>query len=45
MVSSSMDIENLGKISRAHTPLRLRAICGEKSSESVCDDSGVLRAL
>ena len=45
MVSSSMEMENRGKMSRAQTPLRLRLICGEKSSLSVCELSGVLRDM
>lgn len=43
MVSSSIDIEKRGNMSRAQTPFRLRLICGEKSSLSVCELSGVLR--
>lgn len=43
IVSSSIEMENRGNISRAQTPFRLRLICGEKSSLSVCELSGVLR--
>lgn len=43
MVSSSMEMEKRGRMSRAQTPFRLRLICGEKSSLSVCELSGVLR--
>jgi len=43
MVSSSMEMEKRGNISRAQTPFRFLLICGEKSSLSVCELSGVLR--
>jgi len=43
MVSSSIEMEKRGKMSLAQTPFRFRLICGEKSSLSVCELSGVLR--
>lgn len=40
----SKEIENLGKIGRIVVFL-FRCICGETSSLSVCEDSGVLSVL
>lgn len=42
LCSSSTEIENFGKMSRVWAVLRLLWICGDTSSLSVCEDSGVL---